>query len=174
MGIICLIMGVIIGNQLAQRSTYKKRSSKEKKDNQETGQLSTNRKTRKTFQFKKRMKKYLILNKDSPEPIKPEQISIKIKKDEPERNKASPEPNPAVLALLWSHFKACSQGLLQENQPAPWERLDTGDNNYESVDEQTRWINFLKNLITDKSWLKWIKNPHELKSRVIAAYQGSN
>jgi len=175
LGILYLVLGLIIGNQLAQHRTYRKKNenktSNTNVEHQQARNRSGNPQSKKTFQVRKKIKKYLVINKDSPEPINPDQITVRIKKDKPERNKASPEPDSTVLALLWSHYKACSLGLLQEEQPAPWERLEQV--NAEPENEQNQWIGFLKKLIRDKSWMKWIKNPEELKSRAIYAYQGS-
>ncbi len=171
MGILYLVLGVLIGNQLVQNHTYNKENEKKQSNPAPGNKQSEKMEEKKTFQLRKKIKKYLVINKDSPEPINPDQITVKIKKDEPYRNKSSPEPNPTVLALLWSHYKACSQGLLQKGKPAPWENLELSTRGTELEEEQSSWVGFLKELVRDKSWINWIKDPVELKSRAILAYQ---
>lgn len=108
-----------------------------------------------------RFRKYLLVETTSPEPIRPEDITIDIIPKTQQKNEVS-QPNFLALCTLWAHFEACHQGLLQENKPAPWETFGN--------EKEDLWTQFLNHMVTDDNWPSWMTNSDEIKERSIMAY----
>ncbi|GAB6098293.1 hypothetical protein JCM16358_01720 [Halanaerocella petrolearia] len=92
----------------------------------------------------------------SDEPIDPDDISVEI-----EAGTSTPELDSTVLAILWTNFQACRQGLLEESQPGPWSEIK----------EEGAWTQFLRQVITDTSWVDWIEDPDEVRKRTKEGYK---
>ncbi|NLM97997.1 MAG: hypothetical protein GX175_10405 [Halanaerobiaceae bacterium] len=165
MGIIFLLLGLIIGShtaRISQSSTVHKGEEKEEK-----------RKNRKNIKLRKRVKKAFAV--ESPEALDPEQIKVGIQKSIEERNKASPEPSFIALTILWAHFAAKQLGLLGKDIPAPWQLAFTDEEGEiarnDGIDlSNESWKRFLSNIITDRTWVKWIKEPEEVRRRTLLAF----
>jgi hypothetical protein len=116
-----------------------------------------------------KFRKYFKVGKTSPEPIRPENVKVNItSKEQPHK-----EPNFLALCILWAHFQACRQGLLTEDQLAPWEQFEEIQGQIYTdnfVNVQKYWTEFLNHIITDASWTTWITKPEEVKRRAIDAY----
>jgi hypothetical protein len=116
-----------------------------------------------------KFRKYFKVGKTSPEPIRPENIKVNITSKKHQHK----EPNFLALCVLWAHFQACRQGLLTEDQLAPWEQfeeIEEQTHTDNSVNTQKYWTEFLRHIITDASWTTWITKPEEVKMRAIDAY----
>lgn len=173
-----LLVGFLVGSQASRFFQQKKTkpaldSNDIDKHNKQNRQQNIHHK----IKFHKKIKKYFLLESNSPQKINPKNIKIDIKKKKPEKNKSSPEPNFIALTILWSHYIAKQFGLLTKEGPTPWE---FAYKNYEDdvvekkaiIDiSQDSWRNFLNKIITDKSWVSWIKNPAEVKSRTLLAFK---
>lgn len=166
MGILFLLLGLIIGSNASGKlhGTKTVHTQNEEK---------TTRKNHKNIKLRKRMKKAFAI--ESPEGIDPEKIKVDIKKNIEERNKASPEPSFIALTVLWAHFAAKQLGLLRKEWPTPWQLAFTDEkgekikNSNADLSNET-WKKFLSNIITDRNWVNWIKNPDEVKRRTLLAF----
>lgn len=113
-----------------------------------------------------RLQRYYKVTKASPKPLSPEDIHVDINQASHMPSHVSDQPNSFALALLWSYYQACQQGSLDEALPSPWEIITL-----DAPDEETLWIRFLKEMITDKTWVDWIQDPKEVKRRALTAFQ---
>lgn len=173
MGILYLLFGVLIGShasRLIQRRNKEEVHTENNSDNE-----GSNKKGKK-FKVRKKIKKLLAVNSDSPEGIDPEKIKIGIKENSPERNKSSPNPSFIPLAVLWAHFVSKQLGLLKEGYPTPWE-LTFSDKDERTLNTNTginisidSWKDFLANIVEDKNWYNWIKCPDEVRKRTLLAF----
>ncbi len=129
------------------------------------------------IRVRQKMKKYFSIKSNNPEGIDPDKISVDIKKKTQARNKSSPEPSFIALSILWAHYIAKQLGLLIENVPSPWQiAFEQSDgeilNKHKNLDiSRDSWRTFLSNIIKDKSWTSWIKNPDEVKKRTLLAFE---
>lgn len=166
MGILFLLLGLIIGSSTTKTSHSTKAIHTEKEDQE-------NKTKHKNIKLRKRVKKAFAV--ESPEGIDPEQIKVGIQKNIEERNKSSPEPSFIALTILWAHFAARQLGLLQKGMPTPWQLAFTDEkgekikNGNIDLSNET-WKEFLSNIITDRNWVKWIKEPKEVKRRTLLAF----
>jgi len=136
---------------------------KTKKESKEKAQVAKVRKSFTTY----------ISNNDSNRQIKPENININLNPQLRNIQKAS-EPNFIALTVLWSHFQAMEEGILKENLPAPWEQYKEDkfiSNKRIYLIKHKKWKHFLQEIITDKSWTKWINDPEEVRKRSMEAYK---
>lgn len=170
MGIIYLLIGVLIGTHTSRLL----KTQRNKTEEESTDIHKDEKRSHKSIRIRKKMKKYFALNSDSPEGIDPEKIKVSISKG-PERNRSSPEPNFMVLVILWAHFVAKQFGLLAKDQPAPWQLSDYSDRDIGKTNDidlsSNSWKNFLANVVKDKSWPSWIRDPNEIKQRTILAFE---
>lgn len=111
--------------------------------------------------------RYYKVTKTSPEPLRPKNIEVSVKPGSFTSPTAENRPNFIALALLWAHYQAYQLGILAEDQPSPWEIIDTLGS---LQDESDPWIRFLKTMITDKSWVDWIQDPTEVRHRTLGAF----
>jgi len=181
---IYLLLGFFIGSQTSKK--MKEKNNKE--DTTDTEQLDTtndrNNKNntnshnkRHNVKVRKKIKKYFTINSNNPEAIDPDKISIDIKKKTQERNKSSPEPSFIALSILWAHYVAKQLGILNMEVPSPWQ-IAFEKKDREILKKQTNldisrnsWRTFLSNIIIDKSWTSWIRNPDEVKRRTLLAFE---
>jgi len=136
---------------------------KTKKESKEKAQVAKVRKSFTTY----------ISNNDSNRQIKPENININLNPQLRNIQKAS-TPNFIALTVLWSHFQAMEEGILKENLPAPWEQYKEDkfiSNKRIYLIKHKKWKHFLQEIITDKSWTKWINDPEEVRKRSMEAYK---
>ena len=113
------------------------------------------------------LQRYYRVTKTSPTPLRSEDIHVEVNQTSPMSPAQSDQPNFIALALLWAHYEACRQGSLSEAEGSPWEIADAGDS-FNS--DKGLWITFLRNLITDKTWMNWIQDPVEVKRRTLEAF----
>jgi hypothetical protein len=106
------------------------------------------------------------VHKTSSEPIIPENISINLQL-EPKQSEIKETLNSMALSILWAHFEACRQGLLDEDLSVPWEKIPEDG----TSPEETQWVFFLKSMIIDATWVEWLKDPMEVRRRSMAAYR---
>ena len=157
MYIIYLALGLIMGEKMLTNMPKTKKESKEK------AQVAKVRKSFTTY----------ISNNDSNRQIKPENININLNPQLRNIQKAS-TPNFIALTVLWSHFQAMEEGILKENLPAPWEQYKEDkfiSNKRIYLIKHKKWKHFLQEIITDKSWTKWINDPEEVRKRSMEAYK---
>lgn len=167
MGIVFLLLGLIIGSHTA-RTTQGTNAVHTEDEKQEK------RKNHKNIKLRKRVKKAFAV--ESPEGIDPEQIKVGIQKNIEERNKSSPEPSFIALTILWAHFAARQLGLLRKGMPTPWQLAFTDKKGDEIINgdidlSNETWKEFLSNIITDRNWVKWIKEPEEVRRRTLLAFR---
>ena len=157
MYIIYLALGLILGEKMLTNIPRAKKEGKEK------AQVAKVRKSFTTY----------ISNNDSNRQIKPENININLNPQLRNIQKAS-TPNFIALTVLWSHFQAMEEGILKENLPAPWEQYKEDkfiSNKRIYIIKHKKWKHFLQEIITDKSWTKWINDPEEVRKRSMEAYK---
>lgn len=114
--------------------------------------------------------RYFKVHKTSSEPIIPENISINLQL-EPKQSEIKGTLNSTALSILWAHFEACRQGLLDEDLSVPWEKMPEDREGQLPSTEETQWVFFLKSMITDATWVEWLKDPMEVRRRSMAAYR---
>lgn len=180
---IYLILGFFIGSQ---RSKIIKEKSNNKEEDIDKNSNNTSHNTNTdhnnptkhhNIKIRKKMKKNFSINSNSAEGIDPDKVSVDIKKKTQERNKSSPEPSFIALSILWAHYVAEQLGLLKKENPPPWQIAFDNDDG-EILEKQRNldispdsWRNFLSNIIRDKSWTRWIKDPDEVKNRTLLAFE---
>jgi len=109
-------------------------------------------------------RKNIQIFKSNPEPIKAEDISIKIQDRQMAKTQKNNKVNFIAITVLWAHYQACQQNMLGENIIPPWQKFN----------EQKEWKQFLQNIIKDKSWTGWINSSKEVKYRSLKAYEKIN
>lgn len=112
-----------------------------------------------------RLHRYYNVTKASPTPLKPEDIRVDVRQSHTNGPGRSTEPNFLGLAILWAHYEAYRQGLLLEDEPAPWDIVHIME------DENHPWLLFLRDVITDPDWVRWIQDPVEIKQRVLSVLE---
>jgi hypothetical protein len=117
---------------------------------------------------------FKINNNNSSEKVDLDNIDININTSQSSQksNKSSNhEPNFLVLTVLWSYFNACQQGILDKDNPAPWEQIEVEEDNLkeEKKFNYQKWLAFLNNIVDD-NWTDWIKNSQKLKKKALWAY----
>lgn len=178
---IYLLVGFFIGSQTSRKNTNREQNLNNNQNNTEenkskdTGRNSPIRQNK--IRIRKKMKKYFSINSNNPEGIDPKKISVDIKKKTQERNKSSPEPSFIALSILWAHYVAKQLGILNMEDPSPWQ-IAFEKNDGEILKKHTNldisrnsWRSFLSNIIIDQSWTRWIKNPDEVKKRTLLAFE---
>lgn len=165
------MLGFLIGarfSDLIYREKWRKEAGQIHKDNENEPKKKNKTKVR----VKKTMEQLIAIKSDKP--IDPEKIKIKVSKDQ-DRDRASPEPNFIPLTILWAHFVAKQFGLLDGDQPAPWQILDHEDEHKTRIRDidlsQRSWQDFLSKIITDKGWTRWIQDPDEVRNRTLLAFE---
>ena len=112
-----------------------------------------------------KLHRYYKVTKASPTPLRTEDIQVDVRQSDANRPERSTEPNFLGLAVLWAHYEAHKQGLLLEDGPAPWDIANIME------DENHPWLLFLREIITDLDWVRWIQDPVEVKQRVLSVLE---
>ena len=134
-------------------------------------EASSEKKSQKSKPFKKTVhfKKHFKINKNTAEPLNPEDISISINNnlsDQEER-----KPDYFILSILWAHFQACQQDKLSRDGPAPWEII-IDDEKYGNK-EEILWYQFLEK-INQQDVQSWISSIEGVKANTLKAYKTIN
>lgn len=181
-----ILLGFFIGSQtskiLSKKNTEQKNTSHDSDNNGQKNNIhdeseDNSNPGKHKIKVKKRMKKYFPIKSNSPEGIDPNKVSVNIEKKTQERNKSSPEqPNFIALSILWAHYVARQLGILKKDWPSPWEVAFSKEDG-ELLEKKAKvdisrdsWRNFLSNIIKDRTWTSWIKDPGEVKNRTLLAF----
>ncbi len=114
-----------------------------------------------------KIQRYYKVTKTSPKPLRPEDIHVEVNKSSSMSPGEQGQPNFVALALLWGHYQACQQGILNKDESSPW---DINTDQDCSCDESDLWIPLLRQVITDRTWVNWIQDPAEVKRRALEAF----
>jgi len=117
------------------------------------------------------LRRYFQVTKTSPAPIRPEDVRVQVQPRQP-GTRPSAEPNFLALSILRAHFEACRRGLLAENMPGPWEQIHelASDPTNPADVERARWVQFVRNMITNPDWTTWIQDRNEVRRRALEGY----